>query len=103
MPGAGDTLTVTVIRQATRDQWGNVTLGGQHDIEGCLFAPGPSLETTFESQTVSSEGTVYAPPDADVLPTDLIVVRGKTYDVVGDPQNWGSAAGIVVAVKAHTG
>jgi hypothetical protein len=103
MPGAGDTLTVTVIRRAARDQWGNVTLGAQHDIEGCLFAPGTSREAAFQSQAVDTGGTVYAPPDADVLPTDLIVVRGKTYAVVGDPQNWGTAAGIVVEVRAHTG
>lgn len=102
MAGAGDTITVTVIRRASRDQWGNVTLGAQHDIDGCMFAPGASQEATFQSEQVSTGGTLFAPPDADVVPTDLIVVRGKTYSVVGDPQLWGNS-GTVIALKAHTG
>lgn len=100
---AGDTITVTVVRAGGRDRWGDLTAPETtHDIEGCLFAPGPSREIGFQAAEVRTDGTIYAPPGVDVLPTDLVIVRGKRYSVVGDPQDWGSS-GTVIVVRAWTG
>jgi hypothetical protein len=104
VPGAGDTITVTVRRSATgRNKWGDqdVTVV-EHTIDGCLFAPGPSQEIGFQANTERTDGTIYAPPAVDVRSTDLVVVRGKVYGVVGEPQDWGSS-GTVIVLRAWTG
>lgn len=105
MPGAGDTETVTVIRPPGRDAFGDPLPGDatEFDVPGCLFAPGPSQELGFAAATVDTDGTVYAPPDTDVRPTDRIRIRGAVYSVVGDPQNWGRSAGVVIPVRRVTG
>lgn len=99
----GDTLTVTVIRPAGRTQFGDDSgTATTFDIEGCLFAPGPSREPGFASLQVTTDGTIYGPPAMDVLPTDRMLVRGKLYSVVGEVEDWGSA-GSVVVLQRHTG
>ena len=99
----GDTLTVTVIRPAGRNPFGD-DIGSPltFDIEGCKFAPGPSREPGFASLQVTTDGTVYGPPGMDIQPTDRMLVRGKLYSVIGEVQDWGSA-GSVVVLQRHTG
>jgi hypothetical protein len=102
--GAGDTETVTVVRPTGRDAFGDPLPGtpAEHDIPGCLFAPGPSTENNTAAQQVDTDATVYAPPGADVLATDRVRARGNLFDVVGDPQVWGRA-GVVIVLRKVTG
>lgn len=61
------------------------------DIEGCAFNPGVSTEPLQDARNaVITRPEVYAPPDADVEAGDRLVVRGDTYEVVGNPQDWRS-------------
>ena len=103
MSGAGDTESVTVIRPAGRDAYGDET-GEATEIvvAGCLFAPGPSREPEFLALQVVTDGTVYAPPGTHIEPTDRIDVRGDLYTVVGHPQAWGSF-GVVIGLRRYTG
>jgi len=102
--GAGDTETVTVIRPPGRDRFGDLLpeASSEFDVPGCLFAPGPSKELGFAANTVDTDGTIYAPPGTEVLPTDQVRVRGDVYSVVGKPQVWGNA-GVVIVVRLVTG
>jgi hypothetical protein len=104
MSGAGDTETVTVIRPPGRNPYGDPLPGSavESDLPGCLFAPGPSREVAAGANQVDTDGTVYAPPAADVLATDRIRVRGEVYSVVGHPQDWGSS-GVVIVLRRVTG
>lgn len=101
---AGDAVTVTVIRPPARDAFGDPLPGVPTEVEvpGCLFAPGPSVKITAGANQVEADGTVYAPPGADVRPTDRLRVRGDVYEVAGKPQDWGSN-GVVIAVRLVTG
>ncbi len=92
---------VTVIREPGPDAFGDPGAGAAatFDIPGCLFAPGPSRELGIGTNQVDTDATVYAPPGVDVLPTDKIRARGVVYTVVGDPQDWGSAAGVVIPLR----
>lgn len=78
-------------------------------IPGCAFNPGRSSEPVQDARTaVITQPEVYAPPGADVLAGDRIVVRGKTYEVDGEPADWrspftGWTPGIVLALKIVEG
>ncbi len=103
MAGAGDTETVTVIRRAGRDAFGDETgTPTEFDIDGCLFAPGESRESGLGSEQVRTDATIYAPPDVDVRATDRVRVRGQLYSVVGQPQAWGRF-GVVISLRSYTG
>lgn len=97
--------TVTVVRTPGRDAFGDPLPGSatEFDVAGCLFAPGPSRELGFAANQVDSDGTVYAPPGTDVLATDKVRVRERLYSVVGDPQDWGNDAGVVIVLRRVTG
>lgn len=72
----------------TAPDWDNAA---ELDIEGCAFSPGNSLEPLEVGRSaVLTRPQVYAPPGADVLSGDRLVVRGDTYEVVGRPQDWRS-------------
>jgi len=99
-----DTITVTVVRGTGRDPYGDPKPGAatEFQVDGCLFAPGPSRELAFAAATVTSDATIYGPPAMDIRPTDRVRVNGQLYSVVGDPQDWGSA-GTVVVLRKTTG
>lgn len=60
-------------------------------IPGCAFNPGQTAEPVQDARTaVITQPEVYDPSYADVLPGDRLVVRGKTYEVDGDVQDWGN-------------
>lgn len=102
---AGDTETVTILRPPGKDAYGDTVTGDttEFDIDGCLFAPGPSKEQGFAANTVDTNGTIYAPAGIPaVLPTDRVRIRGELYSVAGKPQVWGSA-GVVIVVRLVTG
>jgi hypothetical protein len=104
MAGAGDSETVTVIRPVGRTQLGDETgTLPEFDIDGCLFAPGPSREAGLSSEQVRTDGTIYAPAGADVRATDRVRIRGQVYSVVGQPQDWGGRFGLVIPVRSIVG
>lgn len=78
-------------------------------IPGCAFNPGQSAEPLQVARNaVTSQPEVYAPTGSDVLPGDRLVVRGKTYDVDGQPADWrspftGWEPGLVIALKLTEG
>jgi hypothetical protein len=106
------TEIVTVVRKPQRDNFGNTPAGTtqQWTVPGWQVAPGPSQEMGMGGAQVESDATIYGPPTTDInqivaggiQPTDLIVVRGDTYQVIGRVQDWGSA-GAVIALKLVTG
>lgn len=101
---AGDTETVTVVRPPGKDAFGDRLPGAatEFEVQGCLFAPGPSKEAAFAANTVDTDGTIYGPPGMDIVATDQVRVRGDLYTVEGKPQAWGTS-GVVVAVRLVTG
>lgn len=98
---AGETETVTVIRSTQLDVFGDPTPGDtvEFDVDGCLFAPGPSQEVGIGTQQVDTDATIYGPVDMDVRSTDRIRARGQLFTVVGDPQQWSGAGTVVVLRK----
>lgn len=105
MAGAGDTETVVRIRPPGVDTFGDPLPGipAEVNIDGCLFAPGATTEPGFAAQQVDTDATLYTPAEADIVATDRIRVRGKTYRVVGEPADWGAGWGIVVLLRRVTG
>lgn len=79
------------------------------EIEGCAFDPGSSSEPLEQARDgVLTKPTLYAPSSSDVLPSDRILVRGRTWQVDGDPSDYrspfdGWAAGMVIHLKAMEG
>ena len=99
-----DTETVTVIRPAGRNAFGDPQPGSavEFDVPGCLVAPGTSTEPGFADNQVDTDAAVYAPPASDFRATDQVRVRGDVYNVVGKPQVW-AGFGVVVGLRQVTG
>lgn len=99
-----DTETVTVVRPTGRDKFGDPLPGSptEFDVGGCLFAPGNTKELANGSNVVEAEANIYGPAGMDVKATDKLRVRGLLYEVMGQPQFWGST-GTVVPVRRTTG
>lgn len=92
-----------MVRPAGRTKFGDESgPPSEFAVDGCLFAPGPSVELHDAANTVDTDGTVYAPAGSDVRATDRMRVRGALFQVVGDPQVW-NTAGIVVVLRRVTG
>jgi hypothetical protein len=99
-----DTETVTVVRPAGRDPFGDPLPGNAVEVNvgGCLVAPGPSVEVGNGANRVEVDLVIYGPVGMDIVATDRARVRGQLFEVFGQPQVWGSA-GVVVALKRTTG
>lgn len=99
-----DIETVFVLRPPAKGKFGDPGAGPtpERAVPGCQFAPGPSTDGGLATNTVDAEATVYAPPNTDVLTTDLIRARGELWNVAGKPQFWGSF-GTVIALRRVTG
>lgn len=85
----------------TRD-WDSAT---RTDSPGWGFAPRGGDERSEPDMPVVIAGlTGYGPPDAEVLPTDRLEVRGDVYEVVGEVGVWrspftGWEPGVEVALR----
>lgn len=104
MFAAGEVETVTVVRPPGRDRFGDPRSGTaiEHDIPGCLIAPGPSTENLDAANQVDTHLSVYAPSGADITATDQVRVRGELYQVVGQPRRW-AGTGVEIALRRVTG
>ena len=89
--------TVTVMRSPlTADPYGNQVRDWPNATstphEGCAVAQGARDRTT-ESLTgdrnvIISDLIIFMPSGADVVATDRLEVRGRVYEVVGEPFGW---------------
>ncbi len=108
MPTLPFAETVTIVRQ-TVDAYGDHTAGASHYQAGCAVWPTTGKETIVGGMDVVVFGfTVLMPADADILPTDQVILRGITYDVDGEPALYmspltGTQSGIEVHLTTATG
>lgn len=82
-----------VHRQLTGvDSFGNDVYGSLAvDVQGCAVSPGSSSEDWQGTATITSEVTVHAPVKTMVnLPLDQMIIDGKTFNIVGEPNSWAS-------------
>lgn len=90
--------TVTVQTPAGTDRYGDPLPVTTRTVAGCAFAPRSSTEgsratgaRTTSPNTVITGVTLYAPPDADIGPADVVVRSdGSRWSVVGEPGVWQS-------------
>jgi hypothetical protein len=79
------------------------------NIPGCGFDPGGSVEPLEQGrQAVVTTPRVFAPAGVDVAAHDRVVVRGRTWQVKGDPADWrhpmtGWAPGLVIELEEVAG
>lgn len=79
------------------------------DVTGVAVEPRPSGEPLQDARNqVTSGFTLYFPPGTTVTPQNRVIVRGSTYDVLGEPAEWtnpftGWNPGIVVQVERSEG
>jgi hypothetical protein len=101
--------TITVRRPGGTDQRGDPEPATTHTVTDCAFAPRASTEAVDRRDTVVIGITLYAPPDADIQPTDQIVrADGTVWEVDGEPGDWltpftGWHPGLQIALKRVTG
>lgn len=94
------------------DSHGNVTEGWADPITCSVYGwapPAPSDEPEESGRAaVVSEVQVYAPPHVQVSPRDRVLLLGKTWEVVGYPNDYthgpfGWQPGIVFVVRLVEG
>ena len=88
--------TVTVVRAGLVDDgygnqvpdWSTAT---STPYEGCAVGQGSrGGEVLADRNVVLSDLVVFMPPGADVVATDRLEIRGRAYEVVGEPFDWRS-------------
>lgn len=90
----------------TTEDWDNPT---EVEVTGVGIEPRPSSEPVENARnSVVSGFTLYLPPGTSVTAQNRVVVRGGTYDVLGDPATWrnpftGWEPGVVVQVGRTEG
>lgn len=101
--------TVTVLRPSGPVPFGETRpLVVDHQIPGCAFAPTGGYELSSSRETAITQPTIYAPPGADILNSDTVVVRGLHYEVDGVPATWvhpttGATVGLAIPLRGVTG
>jgi hypothetical protein len=84
---------VVIVRGPARDQHGDPLPGIEPDrieVRGAYADAGTSEDTTSRGATVASTALLYLPYGTDLQRTDRVEVRGRTWEVDGDPQPWQS-------------
>jgi hypothetical protein len=100
---------VTILRRGASpgsDPYGVPLPGTQtsETVDALAVAPRSSGEYNRFQATVTVGLSVYLPAGTNVDPKDRMIVRGVTYEVVGEPADWrnpftGSTPGIEVALE----
>ena len=79
--------TVTVVRPAGRDGWGDTVAGGsQTDVAGCFWQPVSTDEQLNAADTVTVVARAFMPPTTDVKATDRLRFEGREYAIEGRPE-----------------
>lgn len=111
----GETITVRRPASPGTSPRGDPLPAAEHTVDGCVIAPQVSIGQASSGEIVDRRDTVitglalYAPPGADIQPTDRVVrADGTLWDVEGEPGDWldpftGWHPGIVVAIRRVTG
>jgi hypothetical protein len=111
----GETVTRLRFANPDGDRYGNPTrpddaVPAETPLAGAVFDPGGSAEPVEAGRTaVITQPTLYFLRQwPDIVPTDQLRVRGRVYDVTGDPGDWRSAygsalGGLVVPLKRADG
>jgi len=108
----GETVTILERVQTGVDRYGKPVYEWPEpgvEVAGCAVAPRMSEEPAEVNRNRVITGlTVYLPPGTQITPHDRLVVRGVTYEVVGEPGDWrspysGVARGIEVAIQRIEG
>jgi hypothetical protein len=108
---AGDLETVLLVSPPQRDSFGDPIDGPDSSVEipGCLFAPGDGSENGSRfgqgrvgDNQVETNAVLFAPAGTQVSPADRIVVRGETFEVLGQSLQWGGA-GVEIGLHRVTG
>ena len=83
--------SVTVSRPGGTNRYGDPLPATEHQVTGCVIAPGGSDEQTESQDQVTRRATVYADLDADLTATDrLVLPDGTRWQVIGEPQRYRS-------------
>jgi uncharacterized Zn-binding protein involved in type VI secretion len=107
----GEPAVFEMAVQGAEDAHGNpiVTFADAVTVEGCGFAPGGSQELYGPGRNpVTSVPQLYCPPGTVVTSRSRVTVRGKLYQVDGDPAEWrspftGWEPGVVVTLERTDG
>jgi hypothetical protein len=109
--------TVTVLTAATKPDpysgedvptW-SLPPASSVTVDGVAVEPRPSNEPVQDARNAIVDGfTLYLPPDVEVSARSRVVVRGGTYDVLGEPAVWrsyftGWSPGVVLQVQRVQG
>lgn len=107
---------VTVHRFLIDGKTGDRSEVSQHTVARCAFAPRTSAssrggaELTDRANTVVADAELFAPYNADVVPTDVIELDdGTLWEVVGPVERWRSpfagtwTPGAVIPLRRMTG
>lgn len=79
-----------------------VQAGASHQVDGCIIWPRTSTELG-RGEIVIDGYNVFTPPNADVLASDNLVVRGVPQQVEGVPGDYrlhGRKKGLLVVTKS---
>lgn len=103
--------TVTVLRAGLADDgYGNQVRDWSTPVRipcaGCAVAQGARDSVTEiltgDRNVIISDLVVFMPPGADVVATDRLEVRGRVYEVVGEPFDWVSPfTGVAFGVPVY--
>jgi hypothetical protein len=101
---------VTVTRSIADDvdDYGNPTFTVSTFVVQCLVGFGPSSEPALaDANPVSSQMTLYMPPETVIEDGDIFTIRGDDWVKDGMPRLWVSgldvAQGLVLSVRRHDG
>lgn len=87
---------ITVVRRTDGppDRLGVATpVETRYDVAGCSVQPLTTAEQLSNVDQVVTRWRLFAPPNADLVVTDAVVVAGIQYEVDGDPQVWPDMGG----------
>lgn len=109
----GETVTILTAGTVTdpysgdeSESWDNPT---ELNVSGVGVEPRPSNEPVQDARNAVISGfTLYLPTGTVIGPQNRVVVRGGTYDVLGEAADWrnpftGWAPGVVVQVERTAG
>lgn len=86
--------TVTRVRPAGRDRWGDRAAGEEAvPYDGCFWQPVSTAEQQAGADTVTFDAFLTMPAAADVEATDRIRFQGREYSIEGRPQLHHTPAG----------
>lgn len=57
-------------------------------VAGCSFQPATGVDDVKDRSAVGGPAVLFMPAGTDIVGYDRVVVNGKTYEVVGEPEVW---------------